>query len=148
MAWRDEKIAELAKQLAYSPAEKRGEQLAAAYALFPQIDGQREYPWEFILFRLTGYRPKEAVEHPVAGGDLQADLAKFIEFLSDTLSIKACDAGEPVLSLEQVAGQFTVLTKTIQRWRRQGLLRKVRIWRRSQAPGISGIGGTAVLEHQ
>jgi RNA polymerase sigma factor (sigma-70 family) len=122
MAWIDEKLAELAKQLAYSPADKRSQQLAATYELFPQIDTQKSYPWEFILFRITGYRPKDAVEHAIAGQTLRSDLARLIDFLSETLSIPASQAGQRVLVLEDVTRQFAVSTKTIQRWRRMGLL--------------------------
>ncbi len=122
MAFRDAKLAELAQQLTYSPPEKRELQLAAAYDLFPHIDPAKDYPWEFILFRITGYRPKEAVEHATDGHDLRADLAQLIEFLSDTLSINVAQATQRVLSLSEVMQQFSVSSKTIQRWRRQGLL--------------------------
>jgi len=115
-------MAELAQQLTYSPADKRQGQLAAAYELFPQIDPERHYPWEFVQFRITGYRPPELVEHSISGTDLRADLAYLIDFLSRTLALPAAEAGEPVLPLEEMTRRFSVSTKTIQRWRRQGLL--------------------------
>ena len=120
--WRDEKFGELARELTYSPAQKRHEQIAAASVLLDEAEAGKSYPWEFVLYRLTGYRPKEPVEYTLSGEALRADLSAFIEFISDTLAIPADGQGESVLTLEDVTKQFGVSTKTIQRWRRQGLV--------------------------
>jgi RNA polymerase sigma factor (sigma-70 family) len=120
--WRDNKVEELAKQLTYSPAEKRLEQIAAASVLIDEVDATKTYPWDYVQYRITGYRPKEPVEYAVAGKTLRADLSVFIEFLSDTLQVRADAQGEPVLTLEDVTKQFAVSSKTIQRWRKQGLV--------------------------
>lgn len=120
--WRDDKLAELARQLTYSPADKRAEQMANAAALIADIDPTKEYPWEFILYRITAYRPKGPVDHAIRGEVLRADLAVLVEFLSETLSLQSAEAPEPVLLLEEVMKQFSVSSKTIQRWRRQGLV--------------------------
>jgi RNA polymerase sigma factor (sigma-70 family) len=121
-AWRDDKIEELAKQLTYSPAEKRLEQIAGASVLIDEVDPAKSYPWEFILYRITGYRPKAPVEHAVEGKTLRADLSAFIEFLSQTLTIRADAQGEPVLTMGEVTREFSVSSKTIQRWRKDGLI--------------------------
>src|SRR4029079_13069062 len=52
-------------------------------------------------------------------------LASLIEFLSDTLSLKVEDAptnGDTVLEFDDVTRKFNVSSKTIQRWRKQGLI--------------------------
>ena len=123
--WRDDKILELATQLSYSPAEKRREQLDAAVALAPTLDPEKAYPWDFVHFRITGFQPRAHSDHTVAGKILLADLSTLIEFLSDTLSIKLDEAlatGDVVLSMEEVSRKFSVSSKTIQRWRKQGLI--------------------------
>jgi RNA polymerase sigma factor (sigma-70 family) len=120
--WRDDKILELANQLTYSPAEKRHEQLWAAVGLLPDIDAARTYPWDFVHFRITGFQPVKHIDHAVNGKLLRADLATLIEFLSDTLSIPVDDAGDAVLTMEEVGKKFEVSSKTIQRWRKQGLI--------------------------
>jgi RNA polymerase sigma factor (sigma-70 family) len=123
--WRDDKLLELANQLTYSPAEKRREQLHAAMELLPAIDPLKAYPWDFVHFRITGFQLRDHAEHVVAGKVLRADLATLMEFLSDTLSIKveeAAPAGDAVLALEDVTRKFNVSSKTIQRWRKQGLI--------------------------
>src|ERR1035437_5718473 len=120
--WRDDKILELANQLTYSPAEKRSEQLGAAMGLVGDVDGERTYPWDFVHFRITGFQPVKHIDHVVCGKILRADLSTLIEFLSDTLSIRVEDAGDIVLTMEEVSKKFEVSSKTIQRWRKQGLI--------------------------
>jgi RNA polymerase sigma factor (sigma-70 family) len=125
--WRDDKILELASQLTYSNAEKRHEQLSAAIALVGSVDPAKTYPWDFIHFRITGFQPVTHSDHAVAGKILRTDLSTLIEFLSDTLSIDVADAVAPhsddrVLTMEEVSAQFKVASKTIQRWRKTGLI--------------------------
>ncbi|HVT79451.1 MAG TPA: sigma-70 family RNA polymerase sigma factor [Phycisphaerae bacterium] len=124
-SWRDDKILELANQLTYSPAEKRREQLQFVIDLLPTIDPAKSYPWDFVHFRITSFQPRTHIDHVVAGNVLRADLASLIEFLSDTLSIRVEEAaanGDAVLELEDVTRKFSVSSKTIQRWRKQGLI--------------------------
>jgi len=120
--WRDQKMMELAGQLTYSPAEKRHEQLQSALELLPTVEAGRDYPWEFVLFRITGFRPVHPTDHSLAGKTLRHDLATLIEFLSDTLAIQVENAGGAVLTLEEVTKKFDVSSKTIQRWRKAGLI--------------------------
>jgi RNA polymerase primary sigma factor len=125
--WRDDKILELASQLTYSNADKRHEQLDAALALAHTVDPAKTYPWDFIHFRITGFQPVTHSDHTIPGKILRTDLSTLIEFLSDTLSIEVENAippGSPdrVLTLEEVSAQFKVASKTIQRWRKAGLI--------------------------
>lgn len=122
MNWCDAHIADLAKQLAYSPAEKRHAQMRAAAGLISEIDPGREYPWEFILFRITGYRPPKPMGEMVSGKSLRGDLSRLVEELSITLNLPADAAGEAVLSQEDIAKSLHVADKTIQRWRKLGLI--------------------------
>ena len=121
MIWSDPKIEELAKQMAFTPIGKRHEQLQAALGLIGQIDATEDYPWEFVLYRLTGYRPKDSADHIISGRALLADIAGLVESVSDSLNIPIADAKDEVLSLEQITQKFKVSSKTIQRWRRRGL---------------------------
>ena len=121
MIWSDPKIEELARQMAYTPIAKRHQQLQAALGLMGQIDSTEDYPWEFVLFRLTGYRSKDSADHIISGRALLADIACLVESVSDSLNIPVAQAGDEVLSLEQITQKFKVSSKTIQRWRRRGL---------------------------
>ena len=55
-------IQELLRQLEYAPAETRRRQMDAAEALIADLDPHQNYPEDFIIFRITGYRPDRAEE--------------------------------------------------------------------------------------
>src|SRR3954466_2048482 len=123
--WRDDKILELANQLTYSPADKRREQLACVVALATSVDPAKTYPWDFIHFRITSFQLRGHSEHAIAGNVLRADLSTLAEFLSGTLSLtleEVAARGDAVMEMEGVSRKFNVSVKTIQRWRKQGLI--------------------------
>jgi RNA polymerase sigma factor (sigma-70 family) len=108
--------------MAFTPADTRREQLAAAETLLLELDPRKAYPHEFVVFRITGFRPKQELTGELLTGlALQHDLGLLIEQVSDTLDEQAKLLGEPVLLIEDVAARFSVADKTIQRWRRRGL---------------------------
>ena len=53
---------------------------------------------------------------------LAHDLRLFVEDVSDAADVRAEDAGEPVHTVEELSKMFNVSTKTISRWREQGLV--------------------------
>ena len=56
--YRVDSIANLARQLAFTPVELRAVQIGAAELLLHDIDPAKAYPLDFITYRVTGYRPK------------------------------------------------------------------------------------------
>lgn len=58
---------DLARQIRFEPAKAARRQLELAEALAGEIDPNRTYPEEWVVFRLTGYRP-DAASQPVARG--------------------------------------------------------------------------------
>ncbi|MCA9239744.1 MAG: sigma-70 family RNA polymerase sigma factor [Planctomycetales bacterium] len=110
------------QQVRYAPREKRLEQIEAAERLATEIDSHKTYPFEYVFYRVTGYRPGEDTGEKISGADLQHDLRLLIEDLSDTTNLSADAMGEPVLTVDELADQFNVSTKTISRWREQGLV--------------------------
>jgi RNA polymerase sigma factor (sigma-70 family) len=119
--FRIDSLAALARQMAFAPSDTRAAQVAAAEELLHDIDPAKAYPFEFIVFRVTGYRPKTAAADLLAGIALQHDLGLLIEQVSDTLDVPTNAVSEPVLTIEDVTERFSVTSKTIQRWRRKGL---------------------------
>src|SRR5918998_946578 len=119
--FRIDSLAAFARQMAFAPSDTRAAKVAAAEALLHDIDPAKAYPLEFVVFRITGYRPRTAVADLLAGIALQHDLGLLIEHVSDTLDVQAASVAEPVLSIEDVTERFNVTSKTIQRWRRRGL---------------------------
>jgi RNA polymerase sigma factor (sigma-70 family) len=119
--FRVDSIEQLARQMTFTPADTRLTQLGSAEALLHDIDPIKAYPLDFVVFRVTGYHPKNAVGDLITGLALQHDLGLLIERLSDTLDIYTARLNEPVLSIDDVTEKFNVTSKTIQRWRRRGL---------------------------
>ena len=122
-AYRHPAIRGLKEQLAkFAPRERRLEQIDRAERLLAEIDEARPYPWEYLVFRVTGYRPDNTPALILDGADVRHDLRLFVEDLSETVSQKPEQAGEPVLTVEAVGKRFNVSTRTVTRWRSQGLV--------------------------
>src|SRR5436305_295502 len=107
--------------MAFAPQEVRSQQIAAAEDLLYLIDPAKGYPIEFVIFKITGYRPRGAQHELLTGLALQHDLGLLIEQVSVTLEMHTRHVTEPVLCIEDVCERFNVTSKTIQRWRRKGL---------------------------
>ena len=120
--YRIDKIAELARQMAFTPAHLRASQLQAAEDLLASVDPAKPYPFDYVVFRITGYRPAAGSDTMLAGLALRHDLGSLIEDVSDTLDLQTDQTSEPVLSIDDVTERFNVTSKTIQRWRRKGLV--------------------------
>lgn len=105
----------------FTPHDARLAQLQSAEELLHSIDTGTAYPFDFVVHRITGYRPKGYTEDLLTGLALQHDLGLLIEMVSETLDINTSELPEPVLSIDDVTERFNVTSKTIQRWRRKGL---------------------------
>jgi RNA polymerase primary sigma factor len=119
--FRIDSLGALARQLEFTPLETRAAQVSAAEELLHAIEPNRAYPLEFVVYRITGYRPRRVSDDLLTGVALQHDLGLLIEHVSGTLDQQAADFTEPVLAIEDVCARFNVTSKTIQRWRRKGL---------------------------
>ena len=110
------------QQVRFAPREKKLEQIRRAEALLSEIDGQRTYSYEYLCYRITDYRPESTPLETTLGGEARHDLRLFIEDLSDSANIRVEDVAEPVHTVEDMSRMFNVSTKTISRWRQQGLV--------------------------
>jgi len=76
-------LAQLLMELRFAPQSQRRKQLDAAEELLSIIAPDKEYPFEFIVFKITGYRPKKSLEsETLIGNELAEDLRIFISKLS------------------------------------------------------------------
>lgn len=116
-------LAQLLMQIRFTPEPKRRSQLAAAEALYPLIDVQKQYPYDFVCFHITGFHSQSGTDQEMIGGrDLLDDLHVFISKLSGKLAGPVSEESERVYTAEELAEKFNVSTKTIARWRKRGLL--------------------------
>jgi RNA polymerase primary sigma factor len=119
--FRIDALGDLARQMEFTPQDARLAQIQSAEELLHAIDPAKAYPWDFLVHRITGYRPRIYTEDLFAGVAIQHDLGLLIEQVSDTLDVRTDQLAEPVLDIDDVCERFNVTSKTIQRWRRKGL---------------------------
>jgi len=110
------------QQARYAPKERRLEQIERAEQLLAEIDPQKRYPYEYLCYRITGFRPEGAPALILGGEEARHDLRLFVEDLSGTVGQSAEQATETVLTVAEVSSRYNVSTRTVTRWRRQGLV--------------------------
>ena len=121
--YRSKQLEQLAnQQLRFAPIEKRIEQINRAENLLREVKSDTTYSYEYLCFKVTDYRPETLEIEAIQGVDVIHDLHLFIEDLSDSANISAESVGEPVHTVDELSKMFNVSTKTISRWRRQGLV--------------------------
>lgn len=110
------------QQVRFAPRDKKVEQVNRAERLLAEIEQNRDYSYEYVCFRVTDYRPETTPHVTFEGKEVLHDLRLFVEDVSDSADIPIEDAGEPVHTVEDLSKIFNVSTKTISRWRDQGLV--------------------------
>jgi RNA polymerase primary sigma factor len=114
---------DLFAELRFAPKEQKQKELAAAEKLLKIVDQSREYPFEFVVFKITDYRPRDDLSGKfIAGADLAHDLRIFINELSSRLKVPADEHSEKVYTTEELAKEFSVSARTIRRWHEKGLI--------------------------
>lgn len=123
------------QQAKYAPRSKRLEQAERAEELLGELDLGKDYPFEFIYYRVTNFRPEANARKLVSGEDAAHDLRLFVEDVTESLDLPVEEAREPVHTVEELSRMFNVSTKTISRWRDLGL-----VSRRFVAEGRKRVG--------
>jgi RNA polymerase sigma factor (sigma-70 family) len=98
------------QQVRFAPPARRQEQAARARKLLTEIDPAKQYPYQYVCFRITDYRPDAHPDLLIDGVTLLNDLAEMVRLLDD-----------PAVTLEELSKRLNVSTKTIRRWRKFGL---------------------------
>jgi RNA polymerase primary sigma factor len=120
---KSQSLAQLLLQLRFTPENKRRTQLDAAEKLYAIIDSEKEYPFEFVCFHITGFHPKSPMaEELIKGDDLLDDLRIFIYKLSGRLARPTAEQSQKIYTVKELADTLGVSTKTVYRWRKQGLI--------------------------
>lgn len=115
-------IRELCYQVVrFTPSAKKIEQTNRAEALLSEIKPDKWYSYGWICYKITRFRPDNAGDQ-FLGEDLRHDLILFIEDVAETVPLRPEDVSEKIYTLQELAKEFNVSTKTITRWRRAGLV--------------------------
>src|SRR5262249_36083701 len=111
------------EQVRSAPVARRREQVDRAAKLLGEVDSSRVYPYQFVCYRITDFRSDAHADLRIRGSDLKHDLAEFIKRVERSIPPLPIEhAVEPILTVEQVAKQLNVSTKTLVRWRLRGLV--------------------------
>ena len=95
----------------------------AAERLIASVDVEEIYQPDQVLSHLSESSDEaDDGARKIAGSDLVHDLRLLVEDLSDVADLPADAMGEQVFTVEELARQFNVSTKTISRWRELGLV--------------------------
>lgn len=113
-------LGDLATQLLVSPPAKRIDQVFRCERLHDEIDEETAYPFEYIAYRITGYRTETQADTVLFGAAVLPDLRLIIDSLSKTVSISAESHG-PAETVDELAARLNISTRTVARWRRAGL---------------------------
>jgi len=119
-------LQQLLMQAKFAPEKKRLQQLDACEALVHLIQPNHEYPFEFICFHITGYRPHGGKEFHadklLSYNELLSDIPSYAVQLSRSMRIPASSVPQKVHTIDSLARRFRVCRKTISRWRQRGLV--------------------------
>ena len=110
------------QQVRYAPRHKKVEQIERAERLIGEIDPRKTYTYEYLCYRITDYRPDAVPGNTMLGAAAKHDLRLFVEDVSDAADIRADEMLEQVHTVADLSKLFKVSTKTISRWREQGLV--------------------------
>ncbi|MHB1156949.1 MAG: sigma factor-like helix-turn-helix DNA-binding protein [Phycisphaerales bacterium] len=148
MPYRCEQLADLARQMRFTPPGPRLSQIDRAELLYWQTDPDAFYPIEYLIYRITGYRadaPASAAESALLPGQaVRDDLMRLVEDVSDTLDIRADSYDPPAMDLDELCRKLGVTPRSVARYRKQGLFARKLVFpppRRGQfiapAPGTA-----------
>jgi RNA polymerase sigma factor (sigma-70 family) len=121
--YKEPALKQLADQLKrFTPVDIRLEQMDNAERLLTDLDPDKSYTYRELCQNITSFSPKMYPDLKIQGSEAAHDLQLMIEDLSRSADLPAERAGEPVLTVDDLTERFNVSTKTIDRWRKRGLV--------------------------
>ena len=132
-------LLDLAEQQRYTPTKALLRQIGRAEELAIEIDPALTYPEDWVVFRITGFRPDLEDPRIIPGEALRGDLSALVERLSDRARLERDTLDSETLSLDQLGERWSVSRKTLERYRRRGLVGRRVVDARSSAAGAAAI---------
>ncbi|HYD01326.1 MAG TPA: hypothetical protein VEB22_08875 [Phycisphaerales bacterium] len=112
-----------AHELRFAPAAAARRQTARAEKLAAMIDPAALYPEDFVIYRITGFRPDMPEPELIPGDALLRDLAGVIDRLSRRAAFTRDELAAPQwLTVDDLRKRWGVSRKTVERLRTKGLI--------------------------
>lgn len=115
-------LSDLVSDLRYAPRGALLRCIERVESLALEVEAPTTYPLEWIVFRVTGYRPKDAPDEMIVGSALIEDLSALLEHLCDAAGLREDELKGEYASIDDLAERWSVSRKTIERYRRRGLV--------------------------
>jgi RNA polymerase sigma factor (sigma-70 family) len=118
----------LRHELRYASEGAARRQITRIKKLLPTLSTGSVYPYEFIVEKITGFRPQRPTEIELRGEALIPDLLRLLYDISGRAKLRTEAASEKVFTLPEVCGRYNVSPRTVARWRQGGLLAMRFLW--------------------
>ncbi|MBS3761885.1 MAG: helix-turn-helix domain-containing protein [Planctomycetes bacterium] len=118
----EKRISSLQKEILLSPGEVRRKCADRLEAFLESMDTDAEYAFEFIYYRITGFRSDELPVESWSGREIRPHLLRMLNRISDSAPTAAEDVPEKLLTVEEIASRYDVSKRTVYRWRQRGLI--------------------------
>ncbi|MFO1004777.1 MAG: sigma-70 family RNA polymerase sigma factor [Planctomycetaceae bacterium] len=147
--YRHPALRQLTEQLTrFSPIDVRVQQVDRAENLVTELDEATEYTYPDLVERITGYRSDKYPDLKIDGATVVHDIRLLVEDLSASANLPVDQAGEQVLTVEDLSKKYNVSTKTVDRWRKRGLIsRRFKFGNRTRVGFLNSSVERFVTEH-
>lgn len=112
----------LASELRYAPRAALLRHIERAEELAWVLEPEQQYPREWVVFRVTGYRGSDGEGVMPKGADVLASLSAFVEALCEAAGYGAEDVPPGSMRAEDLCAHWRIGRKTLDRARRKGLV--------------------------
>jgi RNA polymerase primary sigma factor len=119
---RTDVVAELGEQLRFGSRKTLIRHLERIEELAVQIEDEGVYPEDFVVFRISGYRPEVGTPRMLPGAALRGDLSALAERLSESAGLTEADVEAGCETVASLTARWGVSRKTLERYRRLGLI--------------------------
>jgi AraC-like DNA-binding protein len=113
-----DRIESFEKQLRANPPAVIRKHTDRLEAFLLSIETEQTYSWEYIYFKVTGFRPVGEALAQYKGEEIRPQLQKLLDRLSECAPALASEVPEKLHTLKDLSERLDVSLKTLYRWRR------------------------------
>ncbi|MDR1052543.1 MAG: sigma-70 family RNA polymerase sigma factor [Planctomycetaceae bacterium] len=124
------------QQVRYAPREKKIDQSRRAELLYRETSENNDPTYTHVCMGITEFKTEMYPDLVLNAKQLRHDLLLLVDDLYDSANVAVEEAGEKVWTIEELTSKFKVASKTISRWRKQGLVSRKFIFGRKKRVGF------------
>lgn len=115
-------LADLLTQVRFAPREALKRMIDRVEDLALEVSADHLYAEDWLIHKITGYRPQLDEPATLVGAAVLADLSSLAERLCAAAKLRPDEAPEHSIGVDELASRWNVSRKTIDRYRRRGLI--------------------------